>query len=110
MAGNRPIRLVGFDGDDTLWHSEDYYRDTQSKFEAIVAEYVDLDDIHHLLYASVKRNLALFGYGDKGMPLSMLEAAIAITDQRISAADLHRILGLGQVILRHPAELLPGVR
>jgi hypothetical protein len=23
---NLPIRLVGFDGDDTLWRSEDYYR------------------------------------------------------------------------------------
>src|SRR5690606_5769892 len=104
------IRLVGFDGDDTLWRSEDYYRDAQAKFEAIVADYVDLDDVHHRMYAVEKRNLALFGYGGKGMTLSMLEAAIAITEQRISAADLHRILELVKAILRHPVELLPGVR
>lgn len=110
MAGNGPIRLVGFDGDDTLWRSEDYYRDAQAKFEAIVANYVDLDDVHHRLYAVEKRNLALFGYGGKGMTLSMLEAAIAITERRISAADLHRILELGKALLRHPVELLPGVR
>jgi putative hydrolase of the HAD superfamily len=57
-----------------------------------------------------KRNLALFGYGVKGMVLSMVEAAVEITDARISAADLHRIVVLGKELLRHPVELLPGVR
>ena len=33
-----------------------------------------------------KRNLALFGYGVKGMVLSMIEAAVEITDARISAS------------------------
>ena len=32
------IRLVGFDGDDTLWRSEDYYHDAQADFERILAE------------------------------------------------------------------------
>ncbi|WP_330970817.1 HAD family hydrolase, partial [Lysobacter sp. A3-1-A15] len=53
---------------------------------------------------------ALFGYGVKGMTLSMVEAAVAITDARISATDLHRIVGLGKELLRHPVELLPGMR
>ena len=105
-----PIRLVGFDGDDTLWRSEDYYREAQAEFERIVAGYVDLDDVHHRLYAVEKRNLALFGYGGKGMTLSMLEAAIAITGERISARDLQRIVELGKALLRHPVELLPGIR
>lgn len=26
------IALVGFDGDDTLWRSEDYYRGAQADF------------------------------------------------------------------------------
>ena len=105
-----PIRLVGFDGDDTLWRSEDYYREAQAEFERIVAGYVDLDDVHHRLYAVEKRNLALFGYGGKGMTLSMLEAAIAITGERISARDLQRIVELGKALLRHPVELLSGIR
>jgi putative hydrolase of the HAD superfamily len=110
MAGTSPIRLVGFDGDDTLWRSEDYYRAAQAGFERIVAGYVDLDDVHHRLYAVEKRNLALFGYGAKGMTLSMLEAAIAITDERVSASDLQRIVELGKALLRHPVELMPGIR
>jgi putative hydrolase of the HAD superfamily len=106
----RDLRLIGFDGDDTLWRSEDYYRDAQHTFERIVGDYVDLNDAHSRLYAVEKRNLALFGYGVKGMTLSMIEAAVAITDARISARDLHRIVELGKSLLQHPVELLPGIR
>ncbi|NUS39755.1 MAG: HAD family hydrolase [Lysobacter sp.] len=112
MASATPspgIRLVGFDGDDTLWRSEDYYRAAQGEFEVILAHYVDLDDVHAALYAVEKRNLALFGYGAKGMTLSMLEAAYAITGGRIAAAELHRIVEIGKSLLEHPVELLPGI-
>ena len=111
-AHGNGIGLVGFDGDDTLWRSEDYYRDAQVEFERIVANYVDLADARaqERLYAIEKNNLALFGYGVKGMVLSMLEAAVAITSERISAADLHRIVALGKQLLQHPVELLPGIR
>jgi putative hydrolase of the HAD superfamily len=44
------------------------------------------------------------------MTLSMLETAISLTEERISAADLHRLLQLGKEILRHPVELLDGIR
>jgi putative hydrolase of the HAD superfamily len=104
------IRLVGFDGDDTLWRSEDYYRTAQQDFEAIVARYVDLDDVHARLYAVQKRNLALFGYGAKGMVLSMIEAAIEITDARITATDLQTLVAMGKSLLQHPVALLPGMR
>jgi putative hydrolase of the HAD superfamily len=57
-----------------------------------------------------KGNIALFGYGVKGMALSMIEAAIDITAQRISATDLHRIVAIAKEMLAHPVELLPGIR
>jgi putative hydrolase of the HAD superfamily len=106
------IQLIGFDGDDTLWHSEGYYRAAQSQFEAIVGAYVDLADanLHEGLLETERRNIALFGYGAKGMTLSMLEAAYALTQGRISAADLHRIIALGKEVMAHPVELLPGIR
>ncbi|MFD0738900.1 HAD family hydrolase [Lysobacter koreensis] len=105
------IRLVGFDADDTLWRSQDYFDAAQREFERIVGHYVDLHDARaqEHLYAVEKRNIAVFGYGVKGMVLSMIEAAVEITAQRISAADLHRIVGLGKELLRHPVELLPGI-
>ena len=106
------IRLVGFDGDDTLWRSQDYYDEAQAEFERIVGRHVDLADarVHERLYAVEKRNLALFGYGAKGMILSMLEAAFEITGGHIDAADQHRIVLLGKSLLQHPVELLPGIR
>jgi putative hydrolase of the HAD superfamily len=106
------IRLVGFDGDDTLWHSEGFYRDAQAAFEAIVGRYIDLADagLHDRLLAIERGNLKLFGYGAKGMTLSLLEAAYAVTDGRIGAADLHAIVGIGKTVLQHPVELLPGIR
>ncbi|GAB1596717.1 HAD family hydrolase [Lysobacter sp. PAGU 2638] len=106
------LKMIGFDGDDTLWRSEDYFAQAQATFESIVAPYVELrgDALHERLYAVEKRNIAVFGYGVKGMALSMIETAIEITDARIAASDIHRIVQLAQSMLRHPVELLPGIR
>ena len=106
------IRLVGFDADDTLWRSQDYFDEAQRDFEAIVGQYVDLGDgrVADALYAVESANIAVFGYGVKGMALSMIESATQITDGRISARDLHRIVDMAKALLRHPVELLPGIR
>src|SRR4249919_3986495 len=106
------IQLIGFDGDDTLWHSEGYYQATHEAFERLLGNYVDLADVrvHERLLATEKRNLRLFGYGAKGMTLSMIETAIELSNERITAGDLHRLLELGKQVLQHPVELLPGIR
>ncbi|WP_240635462.1 HAD family hydrolase [Lysobacter enzymogenes] len=106
-----PLRMIGFDADDTLWRSQDYFDQAQLDFERIVGQYVDLGDarLHERLYEIEKNNISVFGYGVKGMTLSMIEAAVAITGQRIAAADLHRIVELGKDLLRHPVEMLPGI-
>ncbi|HEU4589668.1 MAG TPA: HAD family hydrolase [Steroidobacteraceae bacterium] len=106
------IKMIGFDGDDTLWHSEGYYQAASAAFADIVGRYVDLGDrgVHDDMLATERRNLALFGYGAKGMTLSMVETAIAVTDGRISAKDIHRLVEIGKGVLRHPVELLPGIR
>lgn len=104
------IALVGFDADDTLWRSQDYFDDAQAQFERIIAGYVDLAGVGKRLYEYEARNIAFFGYGVKGMALSMVEAAVEITDSRIRASDIKRIVTLAKDLLRHPVELLAGVR
>ncbi len=106
------LQLIGFDGDDTLWHSEGYYRQAGDAFAAIMARYVDVADreVHERMLATEQRNLKLFGYGAKGMALSMVETAIAVSDGRIGAADIHALIELGKGVLQHPVELLPGIR
>lgn len=112
MEKTSQLKLIGFDGDDTLWHSEDYYQQAGAAFAAIVGHYVDLADGRMAadMLTTEQRNLALFGYGAKGMTLSMVETAIAITGQRISATDIHQIVEIGKSVLQHPVELLPGMR
>jgi len=111
-APERAIGLVGFDGDDTLWKSEDYYRKAEQDYLDLLSRYIDVHDTQtarHLLEVQ-QRNLAVFGYGVKAMTLSMIEAAIDITGQQISARDIQTILDLGHETLRHPVELIDGVR
>ena len=106
------IRWVGFDGDDTLWKSEDYYRAAESAFEEIIGQYIDLTDactLQHLLEVE-RRNLRIFGYGAKGMTLSMIESAVQLTGERISARDIHRVIEIGRSTLQHPVVLIDGIR
>lgn len=109
-ASRGGIALVGFDADDTLWRSQDYFDEAQAQFERIISRYVDLADVGRRLYEYEARNLAVFGYGVKGMALSMVEAAVEITGERIPGSDIKRIVGLAKELLRHPVELLDGVR
>ena len=106
------IRWVGFDGDDTLWKSEDYYRQAEHHFEQILAAYIDLGDrrMQQHLLETERRNLKVFGYGVKGMTLSMIESAIELTEERISARDLRRVIEICRTCLQHPVDLLPGIR
>ena len=46
----------------------------------------------------------------KGMVLSMLEAAHAITSGAVSSDDMHRIVQIGKALLQHPVEQLEGIR
>src|SRR3954471_24665713 len=84
-----PPRVIGFDGDDTLWNSESRFSMTRGRFRTLLMHHVDLpsDLIDARLTETVQRNLALYGYGIKGFVLSMVETAIAVTDERVPAQD-----------------------
>jgi putative hydrolase of the HAD superfamily len=104
------IEVVAFDGDDTLWHSESHFVDAHQQFCDLLDPYVDdprvIDD---QVVATERTNLALYGYGSKAFTLSLIETAITLTDGRITAGEISRILELGKRLLDHPIELLDGV-
>ncbi len=106
------IELVGFDADDTLWHSEGYYRHAAAEFESIMANWTDLgcDTVRKRLLAREQRHLDLYGYGAKNMTLAMIDTAIDITGGAITGSDIGRIVALGHTILEHPVELFAGIR
>ncbi len=106
------IEVIALDGDDTLWHSEHLFVDTQDRFRDLVRPYVDLDDatLDQRLVEVERRNLPLFGYGVKAFTLSLLETAIEVTGGRVPGKDLQSVLDLGKVLLDHPVVLLDGAR
>lgn len=105
-----PIEVIGLDADDTLWHSEIYFERTQRRFHELVHRYVADDvDVDAALAAVERRNLGRYGYGIKGFSLSMIEAAIEITDGAIGTEEIEQLLAAGRAMLDHPVDLLPGV-
>ena len=71
--------------------------------------YVSDADIKDRLFETEMKNLGIFGYGAKGFIISMIETALELTDERISGADIQKIIALGKDMLEHPVEVLPGV-
>ena len=104
-----PVRVVGLDGDDTLWHSETRFHVTQQDFRDLIARHVEGADVDARLAQTEMANLAIYGYGVKSFTLSMLETAIEVTEARIPTRDLDVILGWGKRMLMDPIELLDGV-
>ncbi|TME51889.1 MAG: HAD family hydrolase [Chloroflexi bacterium] len=104
-----PVRVVGFDGDDTLWHSETRFHVTQGEFRDLLKRHVPDADVDTRLAEMEMKNLSIYGYGVKSFTLSMIETAIELTHARIPTADLEVILGWGKRMLMQPTELLDGV-
>ncbi|MGO4573446.1 HAD family hydrolase [Microvirga sp. 2TAF3] len=109
-AHSTSLSTIGFDADDTLWQNEHFYRLTEEHFTSLLAEHGEPDVLASRLLAAERRNLKLYGYGIKGFTLSMIETAIEVTDGRVPAAVIQRILAAGQEMLSHPVETLPHVR
>jgi putative hydrolase of the HAD superfamily len=106
----RRITLVGFDADDTLWHNEQFFRLTEERFAALLADHADPDHLMDRLLAAERRNLGHYGFGIKGFMLSMIETAIEVTEDRVPARVIREIIEAGQEMLAHPIELLPHAR
>jgi putative hydrolase of the HAD superfamily len=100
---------IAFDADDTLWHNERYFQISQERFHDLLAPYSDPDNLSERLLASERRNVGRYGYGIKGFTLSMIETAIEVTDENVPAQVIRELIAVGQDMLAHPIDLLPGV-
>jgi len=104
------LTTIAFDADDTLWHTEYYYRETQNEFERLIGAYgIDPDEALDVMHRIEIQNLAFFGYGIRGFILSLIEAAIEVTGGQVRAADIQAIIDLGRGMTNHPIRLLDGV-
>ncbi|ASV31446.1 HAD family hydrolase [Maribacter cobaltidurans] len=103
------IKVIGFDADDTLWVNETYFRDAEEKFAEMLEQYETKNKIDQELFKMEIKNLELYGYGIKGFMLSMIEAALELSNNGVSQNTLSEILDVGKKMISHPVELLDGV-
>ena len=103
------IKVVAFDADDTLWVNEPYFRKTEEQFCTLLSSYALQHELERELLKIEIANLALYGYGIKGFMLSMIEAAMKITQNTLSIEIVGQIMELGKQMLNQPIELLDGV-
>ena len=106
----RPVTVLGFDADDTLWQNEQFYRLTEAQFARLLGDYAEGDHVTERLLAAERRNLAHYGYGIKGFTLSMIETALEITEGRVPTRVIGEILEIGRALLSHPVECMPHAR
>lgn len=103
------IKVIAFDADDTLFVNEPYFVETEEKFLELMQDYLSKQGISQELFKIEIDNLALYGYGIKAYILSMIEAALKISDNTISVEAIGKILEFGKELLQRPIELLDGV-
>jgi putative hydrolase of the HAD superfamily len=104
------LHTIGFDADDTLWQNEQFFRTTEAHFAELLAEHAETEQLTERLNDAQKRNLGHYGFGIKGFTLSMIETAIEVTDGKVDAQTIEKLLAAGREMLRHPVETLPHVR
>lgn len=109
MHGLEHIKAIAFDADDTLWVNETLFRDAEERFCDWVSDYVPRDEARAHLIEVEERNMAAYGYGIKPFTLSLVEAALSISDGRIPATTIEAIIANGKRMLEAPVENLPGV-
>jgi putative hydrolase of the HAD superfamily len=110
MARGDTFDVVGFDADDTLWRSEDFFHDAEEMFAELVTPHAPPGiDVLDALHATETDNIAVSGYGVKAFALSMVQAAVTATSGRVPASVIGQLVDHAHEMLMHPVELLDGV-
>lgn len=104
--------LIGFDGDDTLWHNERLYQMGRQKFREVMVRYglhESEAEIDARVHDTEMRNLPHYGYGVMSFVLSLIETSIQLTDGRITGKDITTLLDLSKEMLNAEVHLFEGV-
>lgn len=103
------VKVIAFDADDTLWSNEPFFQEVERKYTELLSEYGSAKEISAELFKTEMGNLECLGYGAKAFTLSMIETALRVSKQKITAERIEQIILLGKSLLEMPIELLPDV-
>jgi putative hydrolase of the HAD superfamily len=103
------IKVIGFDADDTLWLNEVHYRNAEQQFVELMEPWLTEREARKELFRHEMQTLSLYGYGAKGFTLSMITAAISISNSQVGSDVIRHIVNLGKSLINVPLELLDNV-
>lgn len=103
------IKVIAFDADDTLWENENYFQEIENKFCVLMEEYLPQHSTARELLQIEIKNLPLYGYGIKAFMLSMIEAAMTISNKTIHVSVIEKVIEYGQELLQKPILKIDGV-
>ena len=107
MIDLRDIRVIAFDADDTLWDCQSHFEAVENHLYRLIAPYCE--NPARELFQTESGNMADLGYGCKAFTISIIETALRVGGDHLSAAELADLLSHSKSLLHLPATPLPEV-
>ena len=102
-----PIKVIAFDADDTLWDCQSHFEEVEEHLYSLIMPYCE--NPKQELFITESGNMADLGYGCKAFTISIIETALRIAANDISATQLSELLAHCKRLLHLPATPLPEV-
>lgn len=103
------IDVIGFDADDTLWHSQNHYDEAQSDAAGLLGQWADAEQLADRLLEIERVNIGHYGFGAKSFTLSLIETAVTLSNGAVDSTTISGLIEIGRALLQHPVELIDGV-
>ncbi|MDD5596657.1 MAG: HAD family hydrolase [Victivallaceae bacterium] len=100
------IKVIAFDADDTLWENQPHFDEIINAFSDILEPYCPPAKSRKTIHKIQVENLPVYGFGARSLALSMVQAACQLSDYRIDAVSIEKIIQLGRKLLTMPVKLL----
>ncbi|MGB6421518.1 MAG: HAD family hydrolase, partial [Anaerolineales bacterium] len=91
---------IALDADDTLWHNEWLYQRMRDEFIQLYSSEFDPQFVEQKINQDEIGNLKYYGYGIKSFILSLIEAAVELSDGCVDAEKIQHIIEFGKEMLR----------
>jgi putative hydrolase of the HAD superfamily len=101
--------VIALDADDTLWDNEYLYSEAKKKFIRLLSECEQADECERRLDEIEMENVRHYGYGIKSFILSMIQAALELSEAGVAAEKISAILGFAREMLSAEVRLIDGV-
>ena len=90
MINLNNIRVIAFDADDTLWDCQSHFETVENHLYRLIAPYCEAPAKE--LFQTESGNMADLGYGCKAFTISIIETALLVAGDHLSATELADLL------------------